>query len=102
MPLTKERKCIKEKPWISVSDTSEDQLQNLKILKPSVLLPPDTVFNDKLINNNITLTLTSPNVVKNKIVDTEWKNVELDCTKITKYCLMLSKIRLTCKFNIHF
>lgn len=95
MPLAKEKKCIKEKPWISVSDTSEDQLKNLKILKPSVLLPPDTVYNNKLINNNLASTLTSPNVVKSKIAETEWKNIELDCTKITKYCLMLSKIRLT-------
>ena len=30
----------------------------------------------------------------------KWKFLEFDATKLHKYCLMLSKARLTCKYNI--
>lgn len=80
-----------------MSKDSKDQLKKLKILKPSILQPPDTVLNENIINN-IKKCAVPISIVDNKNSHLEeWKNVELDCTKLTKYCLMLSKIRLTCE-----
>ncbi|XP_034951332.1 protoheme IX farnesyltransferase, mitochondrial [Chelonus insularis] len=78
----KELPKLKEKPWI----TSPNSKSHLRI-KPAALSPPEAVL------SNINFSEIPLETTKRK--KEEWKDIKLDYSKLHKYCLMLSKIRLT-------
>lgn len=59
-------------------------------ISPSITVPHD--------RQRITATQDeTDNIQKDVAIEPEWRSMELDSGKLKKYCLMLSKIRLTCK-----
>lgn len=84
---------LQEAPCIAVSEKTR-----VAVLKnPLILSPPEAMLRHP---GQATLEPPAVDVARKpqKEKEPEWQKVEVDCTKLHKYCLMLSKIRLTSRY----
>lgn len=65
---------------------------SLAVKNPSPLLGAS-----QIINTEDKFTANSANVKPKGAKEPEWRHIEIDPSKLHTHCLMLSKIRLTCK-----
>jgi hypothetical protein len=78
-------------PAVVAKPPDSTLLKNTSVVVTTKLQPGITVTGD-------TFTPTSP---KHRLVpeDKQWHELRTDYSKLTQHYLMLSKIRLTCKYN---
>ena len=84
---------LKEPPCILISEKCQRQQI---LIDPKHLIPPDIICNEAIAETFKEIKNVDN---ENLVVSTKkkWIGFEVDPSKLHKYCLMLSKARLTCK-----